>query len=262
MYAILLAGGVPEPSEPLYEYTQGQPKALLEIAGKPMVHWVLDAISGSKTVENVLIIGLSEGTPLPCTKPIYHFPQQEDMLTNIFTGMKKVLEMDSAVRQTLIVSSDIPTITAEMVDWVVETALQTDHDVYYNLIQRHVMEARFPGSNRTYTRLKDVEVCGGDMNVAQTLTVTANDEAWRRIIASRKNVIKQASLVGWDVLLLLLLGQITLDEAVKRVSKRMKIRGRAILCPFAEVGMDIDKPHQLELVRADMEKRLSASPAA
>jgi molybdopterin-guanine dinucleotide biosynthesis protein A len=262
MYAIVLAGGVPEPGEPLYEFTLGQPKALLEIAGKPMVQWVLDAISGSKTVEHVLIVGLPEGMQLSCTKTVHYFPQQEDMLTNIFTGMKKVLEMDPTARHTLIVSSDIPTITAEMVDWVVEAALQTDHDVYYNLIERHVMEARFPGSKRTYTRLKGIEVCGGDMNVAHTLTVTANDEAWRRIIASRKNVFKQASLVGLDVLLLLLLGQITLDETVKRVSKRMRIKGRAILCPFAEVGMDIDKPHQLALVRSDMENRQGAAPAA
>jgi len=248
MYAIVLAGGVPEPGEPLYEFTLGQPKALLEIAGKPMIQWVLDAISGSKTVEHVLIVGLPEGMQLSCTKTVHYFPQQEDMLTNIFTGMKKVLELDPTARQTLII--------------LVEAALQTDHDVYYNLIERHVMEARFPDSKRTYTRLKGVEVCGGDMNVAHTLTVTANDEAWRRIIASRKNVFKQASLVGLDVLLLLLLGQITLDETVKRVSKRMRIKGRAILCPFAEVGMDIDKPHQLALVRSDMENRQGAAPAA
>jgi NDP-sugar pyrophosphorylase family protein len=44
MDAIVIAGGIPEPGDPLYEYTQGQPKALLDIAGKPMVQWVLDAL--------------------------------------------------------------------------------------------------------------------------------------------------------------------------------------------------------------------------
>ena len=29
------------------------------------------------------------------------------------------------------------------------------------------MEKRFPGSKRTWTRLKDMEVCGGDLNVAR-----------------------------------------------------------------------------------------------
>ena len=35
----------------------------------------------------------------------------------------------------------------------------------------------------------------------------------------------------------------------------MNITGRAIVCPYAEVGMDVDKPHQLEIMRADLRKR-------
>ena len=38
-----------------------------------------------------------------------------------------------------------------------------------------------------------------------------------------------------------------------------KVTGRAILCPYAEVGMDVDKPHQLELMCADLAKRAQAS---
>ncbi|MDP2976442.1 MAG: hypothetical protein Q8N45_09575, partial [Anaerolineales bacterium] len=40
------------------------------------------------------------------------------------------------------------------------------------------------------------------------------------------------------------------------VAKRLKITGRGILCPYAEVGMDIDKPHQLEMLRADLAKAM------
>ena len=40
MDAIVTAGGIPMPGEPLYEYTNGSPKALLDIAGKPMIQWV------------------------------------------------------------------------------------------------------------------------------------------------------------------------------------------------------------------------------
>ena len=48
MDAIVIAGGIPQPEEPLYEYTQGIPKAMLNIAGKPMVQWVLDASATPK----------------------------------------------------------------------------------------------------------------------------------------------------------------------------------------------------------------------
>jgi hypothetical protein len=54
---------------------------------------------------------------------------------------------------------------------------------------------------------------------------------------------------------LLLMRLISLDSAVKTVSRRLKISGRAIICPYAEVGMDVDKPHQLEIIRQDLAKR-------
>ncbi len=57
MDAIVTAGGIPLPEDPLYPYTEGHSKAMLEIAGKPMIQWVLDALSASSKVENVILIG-------------------------------------------------------------------------------------------------------------------------------------------------------------------------------------------------------------
>jgi len=117
------------------------------------------------------------------------------------------------------------------------------------------MEERFPNSNRSYTRLKDAEVCGGDMNMIRAHTVRTNDELWNRIIAARKSVFKQAALLGYGNLFLLLSRQLTIEGAVKRVTKRMDITGRAVFSPYAELGMDVDKPHQLEILRADLKSR-------
>ena len=254
MDAIITAGGIPQPGEYLYEETHGGPKALLDIAGKPMIQWVLDAINGATTIEHVVIIGLPENSGVTCPKVVAYLPNQGSMLDNIKGGVRKVVELNPLVQHALLVSSDLPGITPKMVDWVVNTSLQTDDDVYYSVITRPVMEARYPGSNRTYTRLKGMDVCGGDMNVIRTLTVTENDELWRRIIASRKNVLKQAALIGYDTLVLLLLRALDIDGAVKRASRRLKVKGRGIVCPYAEVGMDVDKPHQLAIMRADLSK--------
>lgn len=258
MYAILTAGGIPQPGEPLYEYTQGQPKALLELAGKPMIQWVLDALGGAKMVEGIILMGLPPESKLVSTKPVFYMPNQGEMLANILTGVRKALEINPTLSHVLLVSSDIPAVTPEIVDWVVNTALQTDHDLYYSVISRSVMETRFPGSKRTFTHLRDVEVCGGDINVIRTMTATEREDFWRKIIAARKSPLQQASLVGIDVLVGFLLRNITLKAAVEKVSKRIGLRGRVILCPFAEAGMDIDKPHQLEIVRADLERRVDS----
>jgi len=255
MDAIVTAGGIPQPEDPLYPYTQGGPKALLDICGKPMIQWVLDALAGAKTIDSILVIGLEADSGVTCSKPIVFIPNQGGMLDNIRGGVKKVLELNPQSHHVIAVSSDIPAITSEVVDWAVNAAMETDEDVYYNLITRQVMEARYPTSKRSYVRLKDVEVCGGDMNVIRTITVTTNDELWERIVAARKNVFKQAALVGYDTLILLMLRMITLEGAAKKVIKRMNITGRAILSPYAEIGMDVDKPHQLEILRQDLAQR-------
>ena len=118
------------------------------------------------------------------------------------------------------------------------------------------MEKRFPGSNRSYIHLKDMDVCGGDLNVVRASLVNGSDELWEKIIASRKNALKQAALLGYDNLLLLLLRQINLENAVRRVARRLNLTGRALVCPYAEIAMDVDKPHQLEIMRADLSKRI------
>jgi len=252
MDAIVIAGGIPKPEDPLYEFTQGEPKALLDIAGKPMIQWVLDAISGSATVDRVVLVSLSEETGLECSKPITYLADQGGLLENVRGGIEKVVEINPQAIKVLTVSSDIPTIKAEMIDWMVNENSDTDLDLYYTVIRREVMEARFPESNRSYTLLKDAELCGGDLNMIRSSTVHANVELWDRIVAARKNVFKQAALLGYGNLLLLLSRQLTLAGAIKRVTEKMDITGKAVISPYAELGMDVDKPHQLEIVRTEL----------
>lgn len=263
MDAILTAGGIPLVDEPLYAETRGDSKALLDIAGKPMVQWILDALSRAKTIENVIVVGLTPKLGLTCAKPMYFVPNQGKMLDNFRAGVRKSLEVNPAASHVLFVSADIPTITPEMVDWVVKTAMETDDDIYYNVIERSVMEKRFPGCKRTWTKLKGLEVCGGDMNVVRaSMVVDEEDPLWRKISDARKSPLKQASLIGVGTAFKFLFGQLTLEEAEARVEKKLGIRGRVIVCPFAEVGMDVDKPVHLEVVRKDFKKRLRKAQAA
>ena len=256
MDAIVIAGGIPQPEEPLYEYTQGIPKAMLDIAGKPMVQWVLDALGSAKNVDNVIIIGLDDANSVTCAKPTYHIPNQGRMLANIEAGINKMREINPEAEYVISASADVPAITGEMVDWLVETAMQTKDDIYYGVVKKEVMEARYPGSNRTFTKLKDMELCGADIHIAHH-TMTTDPEhlaVWDVLIGKRKQPMKQAATIGLWTLVLLLLGRLTLADAVKRASDKLGIQARAIEWDYAEAAMDVDKGHQYEMLRADLEK--------
>lgn len=255
MDAIVIAGGIPQPEEPLYPYSHGDSKALIDVAGKPMVQWILDALSDAKSVDNVILIGLSAKNGLTCKKPIYYISNQGRMLSNVVAGVHKALELDKNTQYVLIVSSDIPTLKAEMVDWLVDTCMQTKHDLYYGICPREVMEKRFPGSGRTYTHLKDMDVCGADMNMTHVRMATEHLDMWEQLIGNRKSPLKQARIIGLSTLFALFTRRLTLEDAIRRVCERIGIQGRAIVWPYAEPCMDVDKPHQLELLREDLAKQ-------
>ena len=255
MDAIVTAGGIPQPEDPLYTYSHGDSKALIDIAGKPMIQWVLDALGDAKHVDNVIVIGLSPKSNLTCKKPMHFLSNQGRMLSNIVAGVKKSLELDKKNKYVLIVSSDIPTVKPEMVDWLVETCMQTQDDLYYGVCPKDVMETRFPSSKRTYTHLKDMDVCGADINVSHVRNATEHLEMWEALIGNRKSPLKQAGIIGLGTLFALFTRQLTMEAAVSRVCNRIGIKGRAIVWSHAEPCMDVDKPHQLEMLREDLVKQ-------
>jgi NDP-sugar pyrophosphorylase family protein len=263
MDAIVTAGGIPQPGEPLYPFSNGNSKALIDVAGKPMVQWVLDALSESKRVDNVILIGLSPKSGLTCTKPIHYISNQGRMLANIVTGVKKAIELKKKAEYVLIVSSDIPAVKGDMIDWLVDTAMETQDDLYYGICPREVMEARYPASKRTYTKLKDMQVCGADMNIIHVSMATEHLDIWEQLIGNRKSPLRSAAVIGFDILFKLFTRQIALKELVEQASARIGIKGRAIIWSQAEPCMDVDKPHQLEIMREDLaNQKRKAVPAA
>jgi GTP:adenosylcobinamide-phosphate guanylyltransferase len=255
MDAIITAGGIPQPKDPLYAYSRGDSKALIDVAGRPMIQWILDALGDSKKIDRVIIIGLSPKNQLVCRKPLYYLSNQGRMLANIVAGVNKSLELNPKSQYVMLVSSDIPALKSEMVDWLATTSMKTKDDLYYGVCPREVMEERYPNSNRTYTKLKDMHICGADINVIHVSMATEHLDTWEELIGNRKSPLRQAAVIGWDTLFQLATRQFTLDGLVKRASERIGIKGRAIVWDRAEPCMDVDKPHQLELLREDLARQ-------
>ena len=262
MDANITAGGIPHPGDPLYVYSNGDSKALIDVAGKPMIQWILDALGNSKKVDNVIIIGLTPKSGLTCKKPLHFISNQGRMLANIVAGVNKALELNKKTEYVLLVSSDIPALKGEMVDWLVNTCMQTKDDLYYGVCPRDVMEGRFPTSNRTFTKLKDMEVCGSDINVIHVSMTTEHLDTWEKLIGNRKSPLRQAAVIGFDTLFQLATRQLTLQALVERASQRIGIKGRALIWSQAEPCMDVDKPHQLELMREDITNQLHKTASA
>lgn len=255
--AIVLAGGLLEPADPLFGEAPDARRCLIPIAGRSMVQWVVDVLSESENVNAIYIMGLPPDSGLFSNKPLYFISDAGGIFENIHSGVMRSAADHPTQEKVIIASGDLPAVSTQMVDWLIAwVADHPDEDLYYNVISQAVMEARFPEAGRSYVHFRDIAVCGGDLNIIDHRLFSQARPLWKKLAEARKNPLKQASLLGWDSLILVALRLVTLEGAVRRVCKRLAIRGKAILNPFAEMAMDADKPHQLAILRADLERRV------
>jgi len=258
--ALVAAGGKLRRGDPLHAQAPDGFKALLPIGGKPMAQWVVDALAGSPSVGKIVLVGLPDDAPVRHPAIAARLPEHGSLFRNIHAGGEWILRNNPASQLAIAASGDLPAITPEMVNWVVDATRHTASDLYYVVIPKDTMDALFPNSYRSFVRLRDCTLCGGDLHVLR-LSLLPNASFWEGMHAARKNVMRMAALLGIDTLFLLACRMLTLAEAQRRVSERIGIRGRAIVSPFAELGMDIDTPHQYDMVRNAIERRSLIQPS-
>lgn len=246
---MLVAGGTPRPEDPLYPFSQGRPKALTEIAGKRMAQWVVDALTETPDVRHIIVVGLTPDARLVSPKIARYYPDQGSLLNNGLVGIEWLLDRDPAARQVLTSCADIPLLTPEMVTWLIEQYDTPSTDLNYTVIPRTVMEAAFPTSNRTYSRFENVEVAGGDIHVANPHIFRTHHDLWRDLAASRKEMLKAALQLGPGIFIKFFLHRLSTAHLETQVLRKLDLRVRVLPSPYPELGMDVDKPHQLEICR-------------
>jgi GTP:adenosylcobinamide-phosphate guanylyltransferase len=255
MDAIVTAGGINLPDDPLYELTGVEKKALIPLTGRPMIGWVVDALARSGLVEHIVIVGLKPDEVDFGDAPVHFVDSTGEMINNILAGLERLKEINPSVKKILLSSSDIPLITPEIVRGFVEECGSQEADTYYAIVEEKTMEARFPGSKRTFVPFKGGRYSGGDIFLVDVAASEANLNLFRSLSGSRKNYLNQARMLGLGFIIRFLLRMMTVYEATERVRKTLKLNAQVVDTRFAELGMDLDKPYQYELIKAALEER-------
>lgn len=242
--ALILAGG--ESSEGLSKLSNEPYEALICIAGKPMVTFVAEALAASQLVQRIFIIG-------PAVElSRCRFPENSTIIQGGLSLQETIKIGMSAVNQeekTLVVTCDIPLLTEQAVKHFLESCKQVAADLYYPVVEKMISERDYPGNERTYVKFKEGLFTGGNIFLVNPKIVQSCLQQANYLLENRKKPLKLCRFLGFAFVVRFFFGQLCLHAVEERASKLLHIRGAVIQSPFAEVGMDVDKPSDLELVR-------------
>ena len=246
MHAIILAGGGTK-VDAFAEQHGAANKALININGKPMFEYVLDAISASDRIRDVVIVGPVEDFSRYARAGVSVLADSGDITDNCLVGIRS-LPKDG--RRVVLLTSDIPLVTTDILDRYLDQVAALEGDLFYPLISQETNEARFPGMKRTYAKLRDGVFTGGNIMVLDPIIAEPIAAVVKRLVAKRKNVLAMAAVAGPFTLLRLATGGLSIAQAERRISQILRCRVVVVPCQFAEIGTDVDKESDLALAAA------------
>ena len=247
--AIILAGGQITGSLQA-AFPDEQNKAHLRIQDKMLVEHVLQAVLDSVRVDKIYLVG----DKAILSRYIKH--ERVRILASgadIYENFMKAAQLTTHQR-VLLLSADIPLITGPILTDFIGRCMQKPADICYSIINKKSIEEFAPESERTYADLREGVFTGGNVFMVNVDAVDNTRDDVEKIFAKRKSIWGLARLAGIIFLLRLVFTKIYLTTVELRASELLGCRAKAIISPYAQIGIDVDKISDWQLVKRHLEK--------
>lgn len=245
--AIVLAGGTGKN----FGNDYAAEEALLKIGGKPMVSYVLAALQQSRSVEEIFLVGsVDKLQEFSAAKDVFFIQQREGIMDNIVAGVKAAKTVDAV----LVVTADVPFLTAQAVDDFVGACAAEPADLQYPIIEKSILQQQYPNARRTYAKLRDGTFTGGNLLFLNPTAIPKCIQAANKVVAHRKDPMKLASLLGWGTMFKFATGLLSSQAAAQRVADILQARVQVVQTMHACIGMDIDKAEDLAIAESYLGK--------
>lgn len=220
-------------------------EALIKIGPYSMVNYVVNALKNSGQVGRIVVVGPPEVKKV-ISPEVHWVPSGSTLMENIQRGG------DLMEQHFLLATCDIPLLNPGAVTGFLSLCGDRSADLYFPLVPRQAVEEKYPGAKRTYIRFKEGVFTGGNLFLVNPRAVKQCLVIGQELVDLRKNPLALARRVGISLFIKLLLRVLAIQEVEERASRLLGIQGRAVICPYPEVGMDVDKPADLQVVRRVM----------
>lgn len=228
-------------------------KALLDINGKPMIGYVLDAAERAKTIADIYVVAndvkdIEQGLQA-AGRNVRRIRFIEGDVSPVRSVLKTVETLKPPL-PVLVMTGDNPLLNAPVIeDFCKRSLSEAGADVTFALATKSALEARYPGGRRTFVKLKGEAYSGCNLYTLMTDKALEAARYWLSVEKDRKRTLAMVRGLGFGTFLRVLTRTITLDEALRRVSPTLGAEVRAVLAAEPRIAIDVDRPHQADMVR-------------
>lgn len=244
--ALVLAGQRPG-VDPVAAHFGLQAKALIPVAGEPMLSRVLHALAASPNIARIIV--LAQNAEALLGDPALAWTASDDRIEARVSGDTISGSVLTALRDpaiglpVLVTTADnvmlTPATVAEFLDAAGDEAGK--NDVSVALVERTRLEAAVGPNRRTWLTFKDGSFTGANLFA---LTGSGAENAlrfWETVEQDRKSVRRLAAHFGPVLMMRLLARRLTVSDALNAAGAKLGASAAPILLSDGRMGVDVDK---------------------
>jgi CTP:molybdopterin cytidylyltransferase MocA len=248
--ALILAGSR-GPDDPMAKAAGVSHKALLPVAGVPMLLRVVEAVRGTPGIERIhvciehagVVLQVPELDALHRAGALQIVPAAQSPAASVAAALARI----DLVQPLLITTGDHPLLTPAVLQRFLDSA-PPNCDLAVALAPADVVAAAHPGAIRTFYRFGRRRFSGCNLFLARSPNVVRVAEFWRGLETHRKRPLRLIWQIGPLALIKVALGLMDVEAAFAYLSRKAGAEIRAVELPIADAAIDVDKPADLELV--------------
>ncbi|MDO6413824.1 nucleotidyltransferase family protein [Sphingomonas sp. BIUV-7] len=240
--AILLAGQRPG-VDPLAHAFGESWKAKVKVGGEAMLSRVARTLLAVPEIGRVIVMAQSPELLFDgdcawlADEPRIETAHSD---SGIATSVAAIAGSATAPWPVLVTTADHPLLTVPMIEAMLASG--ADADVAVGVVGRRTLLAAYPGNQRTWLKFRGEAWSGANLFVLRSDRAMAALTLWSEVERDRKKAVKLIAHFGPWLALRALTRTITLDAAMLAVGRKVGMVARPVALPFAEAGIDVDKP--------------------
>jgi GTP:adenosylcobinamide-phosphate guanylyltransferase len=244
--AIVLAGSRPG-RDPFAEQFGNNIKALIAVAGEPMVRRPVRSLLASSKVRDVVVLSQAPDRIADVLPSSWNVKVRESKGT-IAETMLDICNDPETRWPLLVTTADHALLETATVDEFCAAAAGADLAV--GVVDRSVLVRRFRDSERTWLKFRGGAYTGANLFALGSSNVAPAIELWRSVEQDRKKGWRLIGIAGPLLLAGTLLRLFSLDNVLGRLGRKLGLTIRAVRLSNPVAGIDVDKPSDHTLVEA------------